>query len=274
MCRIIAAANLKGGTGKSTLAVNFACFAATAGQKTLLVDADPQGTAATWLETADGGRPETLIVKAMSLGGGDPDAWADELFALAHRYSRMVIDMPPQLDHGTDAMLYLADAVVIPVTPLAIDLRATARTLQRVRHVQRSRDRRPACLLVPNRVDQRTAMGRTLQVALRDLDVQVAPPISQRAGHPMAFAAQQWIGAHAPETPASRELAAVAAHLDKLLVACPANDYRPGVLALTPAGEGTLASDAIDTSRPDLLAGLAINFRLLGRQLTGQEQSH
>ena len=112
-------------------------------------------------------------------------------------------------------------------------------------------------------------MGRTLQGALRDLDVQVAPPISQRAGHSTAFAARRWIGAHAPGTPAFRELAAVAAELDKLLAACPANDYRPGVLALAPAGEGTLAAAATDATRPGLLAGLTASLRLLGRQLTG-----
>jgi chromosome partitioning protein len=266
---IIAVANLKGGTGKSTLAVNLACFAATAGERTLLVDADPQGTAAAWVEADDGDRPEMLAVETLPLGDGDPDAWADQLFALAARYSRTVIDMPPQLDHGTDAVLYLADAMVIPVTPSAIDLRATAKTLSRVRQVQRSRDRRPACLLVPNRVDQRTAMGRTLQGALRDLDVQVAPPISQRAGHPTAFAARRWIGAHAPGTPAFRELAAVAAELDKLLAACPPGDYQPGALALAPAGEGSFAAVAHHATRPSLLAGLTASLRLLGRQLTG-----
>ncbi len=265
---IIAVTNLKGGTGKSTLAVNLACLAATSGQRTLLVDADPQGTAAAWLDGGDGSRPEALAVEAMPLAG-DPDAWADHVFALAARYARTVIDMPPQLDPGTAAAFYLADAVVIPVTPSAIDLRATAKTLQRVHRVQRSRGRRPACLLVPNRVDQRTAMGRTLQGALRDLDVQVAPPISQRSGHTTAFAARRWIGAHAPGTPAFREMAAVAADLDKLLAACPANDYQPGVLALEPSGEGSAERSGRDTARPGLLASVFVNLRLLRRQLSG-----
>ena len=47
--RIIAVGNLKGGTGKSTIAVNLACRLAEKQRSVLLIDADPQGTAAAWL---------------------------------------------------------------------------------------------------------------------------------------------------------------------------------------------------------------------------------
>ncbi len=222
MGRLVAIANLKGGTGKSTLAVNLACFAARGHPPVLLVDADPQGTAAAWLDAGE--LPDGLAVESLCVAD-DPAAWADRLFAAAHGHARVVIDLPPQLGPQIDAALGLVDALVIPVTPSAIDLRATAKTLRRLKAVQRAREGRPVCLLVPNRVDQRTAVGRAIQQALRDLDFDVAPPIAQRASHAMAFAARQWIGAHAPGSPASREMAAVAAKLEALLGAAPANDY-------------------------------------------------
>ena len=50
--RIIAVGNLKGGTGKSTVAVNLACCLAES-QAVTLVDADPQGTASAWLKDGE-----------------------------------------------------------------------------------------------------------------------------------------------------------------------------------------------------------------------------
>jgi chromosome partitioning protein len=58
--RVIAIANQKGGTGKSTVAVNVAVAAGERGSRTLVVDVDPQADATTMLGVDADAQPHTL----------------------------------------------------------------------------------------------------------------------------------------------------------------------------------------------------------------------
>lgn len=111
---IIALANLKGGVGKSTLAIN---IAGALGANVAVIDADPQATATAWSEAGQLPFPvheRPLSSKAVS-------AWITEALELSDTVKHLVIDLPPMLGDATAAALAICDLAVIPVSPSGAD---------------------------------------------------------------------------------------------------------------------------------------------------------
>lgn len=210
--KLIASANLKGGTGKTTLAVNLAC-ALSVGGKVVVVDADEQATASAW--AAAGGLPVRVVALPLS---GDVPAWIRAVVALRGEHDLAVVDCPPNLGAAAVAALALADLAMVPVTPSGMDLKATARALELVREAREERGgTKPAVLLVPSRVDRRTASGREVEAVLSDFGEPVAPAVAQRAAHVDAFSAGMWVGQYAPRSAAHVEIEALAALVKRML---------------------------------------------------------
>ena len=113
---ILAVANMKGGCGKTTTAVYLAHYLSA-----LVVDADPQGSAADWADTvADDGK--NLDVRVVRL----PDPKLAERMPKA---DRLVIDCSPRDHRITDAAIGAADLVVIPTASTSADMDRTWPTL-------------------------------------------------------------------------------------------------------------------------------------------------
>lgn len=214
--RVIAVGNLKGGTGKSTISLNLACALATAtakdkaGKRVSLVDVDEQGTATEW---ASGG---TLPIAVEHMPAGDGNqahkAWLDRLRELREAHDYVVLDMPPQMGAALSLALLACDMLLVPVTPSGADLTATAKALALLADARKVRgEGMPRCMLVPSKVDRRTAGGREIEAVLHEMGEPVAPAIVQRSAHVDAFTAREWIGAYAPRTSAHDEIEALAA---------------------------------------------------------------
>jgi chromosome partitioning protein len=203
---LIGVANLKGGVGKSTVAVNLACELADRNRSALIVDADEQGTVAEW--TRAGKLPVPCEYKPLR-SDRDVQAWARAVLVLQADY--IVIDCPPRLTFGTQAAVAIVDLVLVPVGASGADLAATNAALELVRTARRERnDRGPKCLLVPSRVDRRTMAGREIDGVLEQLGETVGPAISQRTSHVDSFSAGLWIGDYAPHSAAHEDIRALA----------------------------------------------------------------
>jgi len=110
--RIIAIANQKGGTGKSTITVNVAAAAGESGQRVLVVDVDPQADATTMLGIDPDARQHTLydvLVGGCELPGAIERGVADGVDLVVG--SERMADVELTLAGEMMRERYLADAL-------------------------------------------------------------------------------------------------------------------------------------------------------------------
>lgn len=198
--RTIAIVNQKGGSGKTTTAVNLAAALVEEGKKVLLIDLDPQGSASMWYGFKDRGaglydvftgnnRLENIIEKteianlhivtSSPLLAGVEKALANEVAAetilkdkVANLPGRpwdyILLDCPPALGVLSLNALTLAEEVLIPVEAHVMALHGLVQLLKTINTVrQRLNPSLKIGGILPCRVDYRTKHAQEILEQLK-----------------------------------------------------------------------------------------------------------
>ena len=113
---IILIGSQKGGCGKSTLAINMSAYLANKAKDVVLVDADPQQSAANWLKD----REETDLPKVHCVQRyGDVKSTLKDLNS---RYEYVVVDVAGHDSKELRTAMLVADIMIVPFRPSQLDL--------------------------------------------------------------------------------------------------------------------------------------------------------
>lgn len=167
--KVIAVVQQKGGSGKTTVAVNLAVTFIRRGMSVALLDTDPQGSLGRW-----------FMARRDRLGGGETDgaglefstssAWgvSYECEKLRKTADIVIIDTPPKVDADLRPALREADLVLVPVASSHVDLWATEGVLDLARR------ERKRVTVVLNRARAGTRLGEEVAAAALAMEAGLA----------------------------------------------------------------------------------------------------
>lgn len=195
----------KGGVGKTTIALNLASEFLRRGKRVTLFDADPAAHAVKISADA------FLVFKVEPLLLEEAEQPQISTWTKAIRGENadiVIIDAPGAMGAAYGATIAICDLILVPSGATIMDVNGAAETVNLIRkHRKTTGHAKPDVLVIPSKIDKRTAAGKDAVATLASLTEPVAPVISYRAAVADSLATGDTV---APETPSAAEFAALA----------------------------------------------------------------
>lgn len=179
--KIIAIANQKGGSGKTTVSMTLAGTLGMRGFRVLVVDADAQGTATQYAASAPDDAPFPATVSGLSAAGNKIHR---EVRKQVEDYDIIIIDCPPAVDSVIpQSALLVSDLVIVPVVPSPADLWAALGMRELVARIEVINEDLRGVLLANSCQPQ----ARITQAVMEQLDEFGMPLLKSRMHNRTAF---------------------------------------------------------------------------------------
>ena len=208
---IITMASRKGGAGKSTLTAHLAAVCHQAGHRTIVIDADPQGSLTLWHSLRPDRQPD--------LRSGARGIERALAHAMVEGYAWAFIDTAASMWVVAQEAIRAATMVLIPTRPGFFDLNAVRETVAAAR--ERNKPYAVVLNATPVKRDEKEAPAVVQSRAFLDtLGIPVwAGQVSQRTGFVLTLAAGASIGEVAPESAAGSEMAGLWSAVERSVAA-------------------------------------------------------
>ena len=152
--------NPKGGSGKTTIAINLASYYAELGERLVMMDFDPQGSSTHWLSKRVATQPRIGLIAAFER---DPRITRSFQLRIPSGTDRVVVDTPAALEaNEIPELIRGADKILVPVLPSAIDIHACSRCVQNLLLVAKLRRDENRLGIIANRVRRNTLIYQSL----------------------------------------------------------------------------------------------------------------
>ena len=184
--------NPKGGSGKTTIAINLASYLASRQQKPVLMDLDPQGSSLRWVRKRHANQAPVQVVAAFENDGRTTRSFQLRLPASA---THVIVDTPaaleaPELPDITRG----ADKILVPVLPSDIDIHACSRCIRDLLLVAKVRREDDRIGVIANRIRKNTLGYQRLIRFLQSLGIPIIATIRDSQNY--VRAAELGVGVH------------------------------------------------------------------------------